>query len=306
MNIDWTLFDFIFAQQDEKFDEVTIRNDMDNFTQFSNLRRLIEGSHQHTKFGVGFKLPNLWERVSRHGLVKSSVFFSHNNDGSENLHLNVKALKWDSDFLCYLGSMNHLAYRHFGLSVFGGAFYKVNPGLIIGMNSKVKGLVGSPGVEICLNPSLIINSLDYSAEISAEALLTETKLKAIYVKKPELSGGLMPYLSCMASVSWPTKEITAGAGVALTKFWHFSRFGLHAERNFKTKEDKFGLFADEGRLVSRLFVRHRHSEPVDVGMDIEAKDLRSYVSNLGRANLQFGVTANKWNNGFLTIGFDFN
>ena len=84
MNIDWTLFNFIFAEHDEKFDEISIRNNIDNYTQYSNLQKLIEGSYQNTKLGVGFKLPNLWERVTRKGLVKSEVFFSHNNDNSEN------------------------------------------------------------------------------------------------------------------------------------------------------------------------------------------------------------------------------
>lgn len=306
MNIDWTLFDFVFSQQDEKFDEITLRNNLDNYTQYVNIFEKLERPFQHGKLGVGFKLPNLWERVTRRGLVKSNVYFHLNNDNSEHVNVNVKALKWNADYIAFIGAQNHLRYRSFGLGLFGGAFYKVNPGVLIGVNSKITGLVRGETVDVQIKPSLIINALDFSAELSVESIMKGNKINAIYVKKPELSTSVMPYIHVNANYTHATKEAVFGVGAAFTRFWMFSKLGFSVERNFRTAEDRLGIFADGGPLVSKLFVHKKNTETADIGMDLEFKDMHQYISNLGRVNLQLGVTSSKWNTGFLGLTFDFN
>lgn len=306
MNIDWTLFDFVFTQQDEKFDEITIRNNLENYVQYVNIFEKLERPYNNSKLGVGFRLPNLWERVTRKGLVKSNLFFHLNNDNSEHINLNVKALKWDDNWIAFAGAQNHLRYRTFGMGLFGGAFYKVNPGVLVGVNSKINGVVGSEIVDVQIKPSLIINALDFSAELSVESIMKGNRVNAIYVKKPELSTSLMPYIHVNASYTWATREAVVGVGAAFTRFWLFSRLGFQVERNFKTAEDRLGVFADNGPVVSKLFVHKKETETADIGLDLEFKDMKRYINNLGRVNLQLGVTSSKWNTGFMGLTFDFN
>jgi len=306
MNIDWTLFNFIFDQQDELFDEITIRNNMDNYTQFVNLIQKIEGPYTNSKFGVGFKLPNIWDSALRRGVLKSNLFYLKNNDNSNNFHLNLKALKWDTSYLFYLGAMNHLRDKAFDTNIFGGAFYKVNPGVIIGLNTKIRNAVKSEKINVEVKPSVIINALDFSAELSAESILKDNKINMIYIKKPELSTNLMPYVNFNASYTWATKGLLLGGGVSFTKFWIFSRLGFNYEHDFGLTTDRLGLYGASGPLNTKLYYHKREKENASIGLDLEFKDTRDFIKQLSRANLHFGVSADKWNNGFLGLNLDFN
>lgn len=218
----------------------------------------------------------------------------------------MKGLKWTTSYLTFLGFMSRISPQAVDGNIFGGFFYKVNPGVLVGVNAKVDDLVTAESIKVDIKPAVLINALDFSAEASAEGLGTDNKFNLTYVRKPDLSNGLMPYINLNASYKWRGHEFFAGVGASFTKFWLFSRFGFNLERNFKTFEDRVGLYADAGTFMTKLYIHKRDKQTSNIGMDLEFSDLGSIVKNLGRANLHFGVTASKWNNAFVGVNFDFN
>lgn len=295
---DWTFFRFLFGKREEIFDEVTVKNDVENYSEIQGLREKMSVSQKDTVYDIGIRFPDFWQSRSRRGLVKSSLTFGKNHMNRHVYRMNVKGMKWSDDTLYFLGCKTILNNNLLDMSMVGGLFYKVYSDTMVGVNSRISNALDVHRVSIDIRPTLMVSNERHSMQYALHSIGSKTTLEMMYNRKAvglPFTHFTVPSINIGGSVS--LDRVSYDIGMSLADVYGIERLGVNVSGDAKCEDMALSLYFKVPHVCSKLY-RSRDCVGIDLQYDVGGS---KYVD---RINVLMGVSNDQFNTGFFSVRFN--